>query len=145
MHDDHIVIDYLLEVLNKHGSSQFDVSKELEVRYGKDFAIKLSAFYERALEYYDVAKKNPKYGLIELTPKGKEALIRGGWLASKQLDDIESEEAFKREVVRRDNEAKAEELYDKAMLQRTQNMSVVALVLAISSIILSVANFILAE
>ncbi|MCB9191542.1 MAG: hypothetical protein H6602_07755 [Flavobacteriales bacterium] len=49
MHDDHQVIDYLLDVLDKHSSSHFDVNKELEVRYGKDFADKLSVFYERSL------------------------------------------------------------------------------------------------
>ena len=143
MHDDHIVIDYLLKELGKHGPSQFDVNKELEVKFGTDFANKLSVFYERSLEYYDLAKRNSDNGLIELTRKGHEAIQNDGWLAFKRLDEIASEEEFRREVERRDRKAKGEEDHHKNTLQRTQNMSAVALALAITALVLTIANFIL--
>ena len=141
MHDDDIAIDYLLSELGKHGPSQFDVSKELEVRFGTDFANKLSVFYERSLEYYNLAKRSPENGLIELTRKGHEVIQSGGWLVFKRLDEIANEEEFRREIERRDREVKREASHDKYKLQRTQNMSAIALVLAIAALVLSIANF----
>ena len=145
MHDDHKVIDYLLHELHKHGPLQFDVSKELEVRFGTDFANRLSAFYERSLEYYDLAKRNPETDLINVTIKGRSAIEKGGWLAYKRLDEIVNEEAFRKELARREKESKKEADQEKYRLQRTQNMSAVALVLAIAAIIISLVNFLLAE
>lgn len=140
MHDDHKVIDYLLEELNKHGASQFDVSKELEVRFGTEFANKLSAFYERSLEYYDLAKTNPENGFIEPTSKGHEVIKNGGWIAFKRLDEIANEEEFRREVARRDKEASRDEEREKKSWQRAQNMSALALVLALAALVLALIS-----
>ncbi|MCB9191543.1 MAG: hypothetical protein H6602_07760 [Flavobacteriales bacterium] len=66
-------------------------------------------------------------------------------MASKTLDDIESEVEFNREIARRDEEARIDEEREKMSWQRAQNMSAIALALAIVAIILSVVNFVLAD
>ena len=141
MHDDHIVIDYLLKELHDHGPSQFDVSKELEVRFGMDFANRLSVFYARSLEYYDLAKKNQDGGFFNLTDKGQKAIKNGGWLAFKRLDEIAIEEEFRRELASRKREAEREAEHEKKSFQKTQNMSAIALILAVAAFVLSLANY----